>query len=111
MNERHLDPRAGAGGNIAEYTVSEISQAVRGTLESTFGRVRVRGEVGQSKQAASGHLYFNIKDADASMDAVAWRGTAQRLSVRLSEGMEIICTGRISSYPKEFSLSDYRGFG
>ena len=88
------------GGNVVEFTVGEISQAVKRTLEGAFGRVRVRGEIGRPNYHGSGHLYFVLKDADAAMDGVAWRTTANRLSLRLEEGMEVICTGRISSYPK-----------
>jgi exodeoxyribonuclease VII large subunit len=88
------------GGNIAELSVGEISQAIKHTLEGAFGRVRVRGEVGRPNYHGSGHLYFTLKDSDAAMDAVAWRGTVGKLSLKLEEGMEVIATGRISSYPK-----------
>lgn len=89
-----------AGDNVVELSVGEISQAIKRTLEGAFGRVRVRGEVGRPNYHGSGHLYFTLKDADAAMDAVAWRGTVGKLSLRLEEGMEVIATGRISSYPK-----------
>ena len=89
-----------AGNNVTELSVGEISQAIKRTLEGAFGRVRIRGEVGRPNYHGSGHLYFTLKDADAAMDAVAWRGTVGKLSLRLEEGMEIITTGRISSYPK-----------
>jgi len=88
------------GGNIAELSVSEVSQAIKRTLEGAFGQVRVRGEVGRPNYHGSGHLYFTLKDADAAMDAVAWRGTVGKLTLQLEEGMEVIATGRISSYPK-----------
>jgi len=86
--------------NVAEFSVSEISQAVKRTLEGAFGRVRVRGEVGRPNYHGSGHLYFTLKDADAAIDAVAWRGSVNTIKLRLEEGMEVIITGRISSYPK-----------
>ena len=57
------------GGNIAELSVGEISQAIKHTLEGAFGRVRVRGEVGRPNYHGSGHLYFTLKDSDAAMDA------------------------------------------
>ena len=88
------------GNNVVEFTVGEISQAVKRTLEGAFDRVRVRGEISRPKYHGSGHLYFVLKDADAAMDGVAWRTTVGRLTLRLEEGMEVICTGRISSYPK-----------
>ncbi len=89
-----------AGANVAEYSVSEISQAVKRTLEGEFGHVRVRGEVGRPNYHSSGHLYFTLKDEGAVLDGVCWRGAVGRLGLRLEEGMEIICTGRVSSYPK-----------
>tara|TARA_B100000676_G_C18071945_1_gene844902 strand:- start:1063 stop:2613 length:1551 start_codon:yes stop_codon:yes gene_type:complete len=88
------------GNNVSELSVGEISQAIKRTLEGAFGFVRVRGEVGRPNYHASGHLYFTLKDADAAMDAVAWRGTVGKLSLQLEEGMEVIATGRISSYAK-----------
>ena len=92
--------QSGPGGNVVELSVGEISQAIKRTLEGAFDRVRVRGEVGRPNYHGSGHLYFTLKDADAAMDAVAWRGTVGKLNLRLEEGMEVVCTGRISSYPK-----------
>lgn len=89
-----------AANNVAEFSVSEISQAVKRTLEGAFGRIRVRGEVGRPNYHGSGHLYFTLKDADAAIDAVAWRGSVNNIKLRLEEGMEVILTGRISSYPK-----------
>ncbi len=86
--------------NILEFTVGEISQAVKRTLEGSFGRVRVKGEVSQPNYHSSGHLYFKLKDEDAAMDGVSWRGTVEKLGLTLEEGMEVVCTGRISSYPR-----------
>jgi exodeoxyribonuclease VII large subunit len=86
--------------NVVELSVSEISQAVKKTLEGAFDHVRVRGEVGRPNYHSSGHLYFTLKDEGAAMDAVCWRGVVGRLNLRLEEGMEIVCTGRVSSYPK-----------
>ena len=93
-------PSASGAHNITEYSVAEIARAVRNTLEGTFERVRVRGEVSRPNYHGSGHLYFTLKDADAALDGVCWRGTVGRLGLRLEEGMEVVCTGRISSYPK-----------
>ncbi|MGF1593150.1 MAG: exodeoxyribonuclease VII large subunit [Kiloniellaceae bacterium] len=86
-------------GNVPEFSVSEISMAVKRTLEGTFERVRVRGEISGFKRAASGHLYMALKDENAVLDAVCWRGTAGRLSMAPEDGMEVIATGRITSYP------------
>jgi len=85
--------------NLPEFTVSEISQAVKRTLESNFDRVRVRGEISGFKRATSGHLYFALKDEEAKLDGICWRGTAMRLAVAPEDGLEVIATGRISSYP------------
>jgi exodeoxyribonuclease VII large subunit len=85
--------------NLPEYTVSEISIAVKRTLEGAFERVRVRGEISGFKRAGSGHLYFALKDAEAKLDAVCWRTTAGRLAVAPEDGLEVIAVGRVSSYP------------
>jgi exodeoxyribonuclease VII large subunit len=97
MTEIHTPPRPVS--NLPEYTVSEISQAVKQTLEGRFDRVRVRGEISGFKRHTSGHCYLTLKDADAAMDGVCWRGTAMRLTVKPEDGMEVICTGRITTYP------------
>ena len=89
----------GPGGNIPVFSVGEISQAVKRSLESQFGHVRVRGEISGFKRAASGHLYMALKDENAVLDAVCWRGTAGRLGLAPEDGMEVIATGRITSYP------------
>ena len=85
--------------NQAVLTVSEISRAVKSTLEQSFDRVLVRGEISGFKRAASGHLYLALKDENAVLDGVCWRGTAQRLGLRPEDGMEVIARGRITSYP------------
>ena len=99
-----FSPDSAAGGtalpgNVPEFSVSEISMAVKRTLEGTFERVRVRGEISGFKRAASGHLYMSMKDENAVLDAVCWRGTAGKLSIAPEDGMEVIATGRITSYP------------
>jgi exodeoxyribonuclease VII large subunit len=88
-----------AGANLPEVTVSELSQAIKRTLEGRFERVRVRGEISGFKRAASGHLYMALKDENAVLDAVCWRGLAGRLTVAPEDGLEVVATGRITSYP------------
>ena len=101
------DPETGEiieGGtpNVAEYSVTEIAQALKRTLEDTFGHVRVRGEIsGFRGPHASGHCYFSIKDEGAKLDAIVWRGVFSKLRGRLQEGLEVIATGKISSYPQK----------
>jgi exodeoxyribonuclease VII large subunit len=88
----HLD-------NLPELSVSELSNQVKRTVETSFDRVRVRGEVSRPSFAASGHIYLTLKDDKAVLDGVVWRGNAQRLAIRPEEGMEVICTGKITTYP------------
>lgn len=90
---------AGGPGNLPEFSVGEISQAVKRTVESSFERVRVRGEISRPTRAGSGHLYLTLKDDSAVLDAVCWRGAAQRLSIQPEEGMEVIATGKLTTYP------------
>jgi exodeoxyribonuclease VII large subunit len=85
--------------NVPEYTVSELSSALKRSIEENFAVVRVRGEVSGFKRVASGHCYMALKDTDAVLDAVCWRNTAIRLPVKPEDGMEVICTGRLTTYP------------
>lgn len=85
--------------NIPEFTVSEISQKLKRVVEDQFGYVRVRGELSRITLAKSGHLYTNLKDENAVLDAVCWKGTVAGLSIRPEEGMEVICAGRLTTYP------------
>src|SRR5438046_6919998 len=87
------------GANLPEYTVSELSQALRRSIEDGFAQVRVRGEISGFKRHGSGHCYFALKDADAVLDAVCWRMTAMRLPLKPEDGMEVVCTGRLTTYP------------
>lgn len=91
---------ARSGANIAEFTVSELSGAVKRALEEGFGHVRLRGEVsGYRGPHASGHCYFALKDDKAKIEAVVWKGVWGRLKIKPEEGMEVIATGKISSFP------------
>lgn len=85
--------------NVPELSVSELAFSLKRTLEETYGRVRVRGELSKVKIHTSGHLYTDLKDQDAVLNAVCWKGTVARLPIRPEEGLEVICTGRISTYP------------
>ena len=81
------------------YSVSQLAQLIKHTLEETFLFVRVRGEVSGIKYHSSGHVYFRLKDGDAVLDAVSWRQMAEKWSFRLEDGMDIICGGRLTTYP------------
>ncbi len=87
-----------AATNLPEYSVSELARALKGTIEAAYGMVRVRGEISGFKRAASGHLYMSLKDEEAVLDAVCWRGTAARLGAVPEDGLEVICTGRLTTY-------------
>lgn len=82
-----------------EFTVSELSQKLKRTIEDEFSFVRVRGEISKVTVAKSGHLYTALKDADAVLDAICWKGTLSKLGIKPEEGMEVVCTGRLTTYP------------
>lgn len=86
-------------GNAPEYTVSELSGAVKRVIEGEFAHVRVRGEISRVSRPASGHLYFDLKDDRSVIAAVSWKGQAAKMSVRPEEGMEVIATGRLTTFP------------
>ena len=86
--------------NVPELSVSELSGSLQRTLEDSFGRVRVRGEISGMKLAASGHLYADLKDENANLNIICWRTTVQRLKIKPEDGLEVICTGKITTYPK-----------
>ncbi|WP_454918214.1 exodeoxyribonuclease VII large subunit [Xanthobacter sediminis] len=87
-------------GNAPEWSVSELSAALKRTVEDAYGHVRVRGEIsGYRGPHSSGHAYFSLKDAGARLDAVIWKGTFQRLRVRPEEGLEVVAIGRLTTYP------------
>ena len=90
---------ASPGSNLPEYTVSELSLALKRSIEDEFGQVRVRGEISGFKRVGSGHCYFALKDAEAVLDAVCWRTTAVRLALKPEDGMEVVCSGRLTTYP------------
>lgn len=87
-----------AAGNVPEYSVSEISGAIKRTLEGSFGRVRVRGEITELKRYPSGHVYLSLKDQGGKISGVVWRGSVSRLGLVPENGIEVIATGRVSAY-------------
>ncbi|SHH82750.1 exodeoxyribonuclease VII large subunit [Marivita hallyeonensis] len=96
MSDLIDDPRPGQ--NLPEYTVSEVSGAVKKTLEDQFGRIRVRGEVGRVFTARSGHLYYDVKDDRNVLACTTWKGQVSSLSVVPEEGLEVVVTGRMTAF-------------
>lgn len=89
----------GPPANTPEFTVSELSASIKRTVEDAFGQVRVRGELGRVTLAKSGHLYFDLKDANAVLASVMWKGNAAHLSFRPEEGLEVVAEGKLSTFP------------
>ena len=86
--------------NLTEFSVSELSGSIKRTMENAFDHVRVRGEIsGYRGPHSSGHAYFSLKDDRSRIDAVIWKGTFSRLRFRPEEGMEVIATGKITTFP------------
>ena len=81
------------------YSVSEVSQAIKRTVEDRFGVVRIRGEISGFKLHSSGHAYFTLKDEGACIDAVCWRGTASKLNFKPEDGLEVVGSGKVTTYP------------
>ncbi len=95
-----LEGEGPAPSNVPEYSVSELSGAIKRALEDGFGFVRLRGEVsGYRGPHASGHCYFALKDEKSKIDAVVWRGVFSKLRVKPEEGMEVVVQGKVTSYP------------
>ena len=93
-------PADKAPSNTLEWSVSDLASALKRTLEDAFGHVRLKGEVsGYRGPHSSGHAYFCIKDQNARIDAVIWKGSFARLRIKPEEGMEVIATGRITTFP------------
>ncbi|ACA20345.1 exodeoxyribonuclease VII, large subunit [Methylobacterium sp. 4-46] len=90
----------GAPANLTEWSVTDLAAALKRTLEDAFGHVRLRGEIsGYRGPHGSGHAYFSLKDGGAKIDAVIWKGTLARLRHRPKEGLEVVATGRITTFP------------
>ncbi len=86
-------------GNMPEFTVSELSFALKRTIEENYGYVRVRGEIGRVSRPGSGHIYLDLKDEKSVLNGVIWRGVAARLKVAPEQGLEVICTGKLTTFP------------
>jgi exodeoxyribonuclease VII large subunit len=87
------------GDNSPPLSVTELSGALKRTIENAFGQVRVRGEISGFKRHSSGHCYFTLKDENACIDAVIWRTSAATLAFRPEDGAEVIATGKLTTYP------------
>jgi len=85
-------------GNAPEFTVSEISGAIKRTIEGEFAHVRVRGEIGRVSRPRSGHVYLDLKDDRSVLSGVIWKGVAGRLATQPEEGLEVIATGRLTTF-------------
>ncbi len=87
------------GQNAPEFSVSELSGAVKRMIEGEFSHVRVRAEVGRVSRPRSGHVYLDLKDDRAVLSGVIWKGVASRLATQPEEGMEVVATGRLTTFP------------
>ena len=85
--------------NAQEYSVTEVSLALKRTLEDQFGYVRIRGEISGCKRAASGHVYLALKDEKSVLDGVMWKGVAGKLNFRPEDGLEVVVSGKLTTYP------------
>ncbi|MDB5550935.1 MAG: exodeoxyribonuclease large subunit [Rhizobium sp.] len=89
-----------SASNLIEYTVTELSGSIKRTMEQAFDQVRVRGEIsGYRGPHSSGHAYFALKDDRSRLEAVIWKGSFSKLKTRPEEGMEVIATGKITTFP------------
>ncbi|MDK2759541.1 MAG: exodeoxyribonuclease VII large subunit, partial [Blastomonas fulva] len=87
------------GDNAPPLSVSEISNLIKRTVEDRFGHVRIRGEISGFKRAASGHCYLALKDDKALIDGIIWKGPAQRLNFAPEDGLDVIATGKLTTFP------------
>ena len=81
-----------------EFTVSEISFAIKQLVETSFSSVRVKGEIFGAKRADSGHWYLSLKDENSLLSAVCWRGVANNLAAKIADGLEVVATGKITTF-------------
>ena len=84
--------------NTLELSVSELSDSIKSLIEENFGYIRVRGEIGRVSIPASGHIYFDLKDNDSVISGIIWKGNSKNLEIQPEEGLEVICTGKVTTY-------------
>jgi exodeoxyribonuclease VII large subunit len=94
-----LVARTTRGDNAEPLSITEISAQLKRSVEERFAFVRVRGELSGVKRAASGHLYLALKDEGARLDGIMWKGNVARLGFRPEDGLEVIATGKLTTYP------------
>ncbi len=99
LDDEDDGPGPGSEDNAPPLTVAELSGAIKRTVEGAFGHVRVRGEIGRVSMPRSGHVYLDLKDERAVISGVIWKGVAGRLTTRPEEGLEVIATGRLTTFP------------
>eukprot|EP01042_Synura_sphagnicola_P028436 gene28436-36678_t len=99
MTDDLLPSSDSAATNVAAYSVSELAGALKRTLETTYDHVRLRGEISKVTRHASGHVYLTIKDDKAAIDGVIWKGNVSRLQAQPEHGLEVIVTGKITTFP------------
>ncbi len=97
--QKGITQLADTSSNVAEFSVSEISFSIKRTMEDAFGYVRVRGELGRISRPGSGHIYLDLKDDRAVLSGVIWRGVASKLKIQPEQGLEVIATGKITTFP------------
>jgi exodeoxyribonuclease VII large subunit len=100
MTDLRPDPAPGEPDNARAYSVSELAFALKRTLEDQYGFVRLRGELSKVTFHSNGHVYLSLKDEKAVIDGVVWKGSVRNLSVRPEQGLEVVVTGRITTYPQ-----------
>jgi len=104
MSDHDTDEGVTIGANTPELSVSELSQALKRTVEDRFSRVKLRGEISNYRGPhSSGHAYFSLKDENARIDAVIWKGAMLKMRMRPQEGLEVLATGRITTFPGKSS--------
>jgi hypothetical protein len=95
------EPPGGAPPNVLEFTVTELAFALKRTLEDAYGYVRVRAEIGRVTNAGSGHCYLDLKDDRSVISAVIWKNSYTRLRVKPQQGLEVIVTGKVTTFPNQ----------